>query len=196
MYIPSHRRVEGNEQADALAKLGATLPATCATARVTRAWLAAQVKDKFLASWQYAVGAANASLSSPTTYTALSWSDTRAVLRIFTNRTLSDPPKTAPPPICSCGIETVSAHHLLMTCPNLSEARSALAARLPPNIPLDADLAVRSPLTARELAVFARQTGLGLRRRLNCNTTPPPDEPSLSNSDISRSPTPQFEAFE
>jgi ribonuclease HI len=199
VYVPSHSGIHGNELADRLAKQGALADTPCPGTRITRDWLKLAVKSQFLTAWQEAAKVAPISLSPAKIYSSLTWSETRAILKIFTNRTPSDPFKLAEEPQCACGGAKISAVHLLVSCPLLAASRLLLQNCLPPNIPLDQDLAVRSPATAKALADYARKTRLGFSENIKFDVFPaalqasvhsPPHSPHLPST------PPPFEVFE
>jgi ribonuclease HI len=52
VWIPSHRGIEGNEEADILAKRGAEQNQTpCSQAYTSYAWMNRMAKDKFITKW-------------------------------------------------------------------------------------------------------------------------------------------------
>jgi len=87
------------------------------------------------------------------------WGETRAVWRVFSNRSPSDPhPNQADDP-CPCGKDTNSSHHLLRDCTLLATHRARLLASTVGDIQ-NSDF-ITNPKNFLPLRLFLRATGLG-----------------------------------
>ena len=192
MWCPSNCGIHGNERADTLAKLGASSTITCQFAVTTKIWLLIQTRAEFLAGWKNELPLSHPSFKFPTHLRGVDWADTRAIWRVFCNRSPSDslPNITADP--CVCGFNLNTSHHLLCNCPLLATECATLLSTTVGDIQSPEFLII--PENSLALRQFLRATGLGhsvhLRLEGDHTTTYRTDD---SDSD---SQEPDFGAFD
>jgi len=120
MWCPSHCNIRGNERADTLAKLGASSKTPCQFSLTTKTWLLTQAQAEFLACWKNELPLSNPSFKFPTNLHGVDWANTRAIWRVFGNRSPTDSPPNITADPCPCGLDLNSSHHLLQDCPLLA----------------------------------------------------------------------------
>ena len=190
MWTPSHCGIPGNERADELANRGAkTTDTMCTSARTTKTWLLAESRRRLYSRWKEEIPVASATLQSPKHFSDMEWTTARAVLRIFSGRTPSDPYQGVEPTECECGMDTISSRHLFTECPLLAEARQPILERLPAGVTLSPSLAIERQYT-RLFANFAKSTGLGIRANLRYGNYPPSSDTSHTHIDPDPDPDP------
>jgi ribonuclease HI len=192
LWCPAHCDIHGNERADMLAKMGASSTAPCHFALTTKTWLLTQARAEFLARWKQELPLSTPSFKFPDHLHGIDWADTRAIWRVFCNRSPSDNPPNLDANPCPCGLDFQTSHHLLRDCPLLATQRSALLAATIGDI--QSLNFLTTPRNAVPLRRFLRATGLGYSAHLRFgedhNTTYSADD---TDSD---SPEPDFGAFE
>jgi ribonuclease HI len=190
MWCPSHCDIRGNERADLLAKRGATSSTPCRFTVTTKTWLLTQARAEFLHRWKTELPLSNPSFKFPSHLHGVDWADTRAVWRVFCNRSPSDSPPNIPADPCACGQELNSSHHLLRDCPLLATQRVTLLRSTIGDIQTP-DF-ITTPQNSLPIRRFLRATGLGHTVHLRFN-----DNTIHSNDDTdSDSPEPDFGAFD
>jgi ribonuclease HI len=191
VWCPSHCGIRGNERADTLAKLGASSTTACPFALTTKTWLLTQARAEFLQRWKTELPLSRPSFKFPNHLHNIEWADTRALWRVFCNRSPSDTPPNIDAGLCPCGLAPYTSHHLLRDCPLLAVERSTLLTSTIGDI--------RSPdfLTAPENALalrrFLRATGLGHTAHLHLGGETTTYSTDNSHSD---SPEPDFGVFD
>jgi ribonuclease HI len=193
IWCPSHCGIRGNERADTLAKMGASSTIPCQFAVTTKTWLLTQARAEFLARWKDELPLANPSFKFPAHLHGVDWADTRAIWRVFCNRSPSDSPPNIPAEPCPCGLGLNSSHHLLQNCSMLATQRATLLHSTTGDIQTPDFLT--TPNNALPLRQFLRKTGLGHSSHLHFDGGDHnrPDSTDISDSD---SPEPDFGAFE
>jgi ribonuclease HI len=192
VWCPSHCGITGNERADSLAKMGTSLLIPCQYSRTTKVWLQTQARAQLLQRWKQELPLSNPSFSFPTHLQGVDWADTRALWRVFCNRSPSDPHpnKTADP--CPCGQDLHTSHHLLRDCNLLVKQRSRLQNSTTGD--LQSLTFLINPANWVGLRNFLRSTGLGHTTNISYDRQPTQvSEDETSDSD---SPEPDFGAFE
>jgi ribonuclease HI len=102
IWTPSHTNITSNELADTLAKAGAHSLTPCPSTITSEAWLRAQVRQKFLDDWQSALPDCQPSFRYPQQLTQLPFRTSRALFRIRSGRTPSDPWQREAHTDCPC----------------------------------------------------------------------------------------------
>jgi hypothetical protein len=192
VLCPSHCGIPGNERADTLAKQGAHQHTPCRYAVTTKAWLQAQARTQFLQRWKTELPLARPSFKFPDHLHGTKWADTRALYRVFTNRSPSDPHPNQTSDPCPCGQDLNSSHHHLRDCILLAPQRALLQQSTKGDIQSLEYLT--EPANAAPLRRFLRTTGLGHTKNLRYNQTP--TEINSSDPECPSSPEPDFAAFE
>jgi len=192
VWCPSHCGISGNERANTLAKMGASSTTPCRFAVITKAWLLTQVRAEFLARWKNELPLSNSSFKFPTHLHGVDWADTRAIWRVFCNRSPTDTPPNITADPCPCGLDLNSSHHPLRDCPLLATQRATLLISTTGDIQTPGFLT--TPQNALPLRHFLWKTGLGYCSRLQFdggnNLT------DITDASDSASPEPDFGAFE
>jgi ribonuclease HI len=169
VWTPSHTNITGNEHADTLAKTGAQSLIACPSIITSATWLCAQARQQFLDNWQSALPECQPSFQYPKHLRHLPFRTTRALFRIRSGRTPSDPWQREDPTDCPCGTGTISTHHYLYECTDLTTERDKLRRSTSHNFTLQQLFKDKEGLSA--LWQFARNTGLGYTKRVECRAT-------------------------
>jgi ribonuclease HI len=194
VWCPSHCGIPGNEKADALAKMAASSTVPCRFAVTTKYWLLAQARKGFLERWKRELPLSNPSFKFPSHLRGIDWADTRAMWRVFCNRSPSDPPPNITADPCPCGLSLISSHHLLQECALLARQRTELQHSTTGDIQTASFLT--TPRNVQPIRRFLRATGLGHSTHL-CFDNSSNDSPMNDADDTSSdSPEPDFGAFE
>jgi ribonuclease HI len=192
VWCPSHCGIRGNERADTLAKIGASSTIPCQFALTTKTWLLTQARAEFLARWKHELPLSNPSFKFPAHLHGVDWADTRAIWRVFCNRSPTDSPPNIPADPCLCGLDLISSHHLLQNCPLLATQRAILLRSTTGDIHTSGFLT--TPQNTRPLCQFLRKTGLGHSSNLRFDGDD--NRSDITNSSDSGSPEPDSRAFE
>ena len=194
VWCPSHCNIPGNEKADTLAKMAASATVPCRFALTTKYWLLAQARKGFLERWKKELPLSNPSFKFPCHLQHVDWTDTRAMWRVFCNRSPSDPPPNITADPCPCGLSLNSSHHLLQECVLLTKQRTELLQSTTGDIQTASFLT--APRNVKPICRFLRATGLGHSTHL-CFDNRSHDSPMNDADDTSSdSPEPEFGAFE
>jgi len=192
VWCPSHCNIPGNDRTDKLAKLGASHTTPCQHSVTTKVWLLAQARAQLLQRWKKELPLCKPSFTFSTHLHGVDWVDTRALWRVFCNRSPSDPlPKQAADP-CPCGLDLHTSHHLLRNCTLLAQHRAFMQQSTIGDIQSPSFLT--NPTNMRSIRRFLRATGLGYSANIRFDeqpTTLQTDESSDSDS-----PEPDFGVFE
>jgi len=192
VWCPSHCGIRGNERADTLAKLGASSATPCQFALTTKIWLQTQTRAEFIRQWKTDLPLANPSFKFLGHLHNINWADTRALWRVFCNRSPSDTPPNIDAGLCPCGSALYTSLHLLHDCPLLATPRTTLLSSAIGNIQsLNFLLA---PENSLPLCRFLRVTGLGHSVHLRFEG----EQTAMHNTEDtdSDSPEPDFGAFD
>jgi hypothetical protein len=162
----------GNERADTLAKIGTSLPVPCRHALTTKVWLQTQARAQLLQRWKQELPLSNPSFTFPTHLQGVDWSDTRALWRVFSNRSPSDPHPNETADPCPCGQDLHTSHHLLQDCTLLAQQRSRM--RLSTRGDLESLTFLTNPANWLGLRNFLRATGLGHTTNISHDRQPTP----------------------
>jgi len=192
MWCPSHCGIRGNERADTLAKLAASSTIPCQFAVTTKTWLLTQARSEFLAHWKNELPLANPSFKFPSHLCGVDWADTRAIWRVFCNRSPTDPPPNITVELCAYGLDLNSSLHLLRDCPLLATQRVILLHSTVGDIQTPGFLT--SPQNTQPLCQFLRKTGLGHSSHLNFDSGH--DLPKTIDPTDTASSEPDFGAFD
>jgi hypothetical protein len=196
VWCPSHCDIPGNDRADTLAKQGAAGHTPCQYATTTKTWLLSQARSQLLHRWKAELPLSTPSFKFPDHLRNTEWKETRAVWRVFSNRSPSDPHPNQTDDPCPCGNDTSSSHHLLRDCTLLATHRAELLASTIGDIQ-NSDF-ITNPKNFLPLRRFLKATGLG-HTKLLCfdQTHTTNDDTSDDNeSNHSGSPEPDFGVFE
>jgi hypothetical protein len=159
VWCPSHCGIRGNERTDTLAKLEASSTTPCQFALTTKTSLLTQARAEFILRWKTELPLSKPSFKFSDHLRNIDWADTRALWRVFCNRSPSDTPTKIDADLCPCGLAPYTSHLLLRDCPLLAIERATLLSSTAGEI--------QSPdfLTASKnslaLRPFWRATGLG-----------------------------------
>jgi ribonuclease HI len=196
VWCPSHCDIPGNDRADTLAKQGAAGHTPCQYATTTKTWLLNQARSQLLRRWKAELPLAVPSFKFPEHLQDTEWKETRAVWRVFSNRSPSDPHPNQTGDPCLCGKDTRSSHHLLRDCTLLATHRTKLLASSVGDIQ-NSDF-ITNPKNFLPLRQFLRATGLGYTTLLCFDQTHSTNDnlSATSESNRSSSPEPDFGAFE
>jgi ribonuclease HI len=192
VWCPSHCGIRGNERADTLAKLGASSTTACQFAVTTKTWLLTQARAEFIQRWKTELPLSKPSFKFPDHLRDIDWADTRALWRVFCNRSPSDNPPNIDPGPCPCGLASYTSHHLLRDCPLLAIERATLLSSTAGDIQSPDFLT--APENSLALRRFLRATGLGhsVHLRLGGYTT----TTYTTDDSGSDSPEPDFGVFD
>jgi ribonuclease HI len=169
IWTPSHTNIPGNEHADTLAKTGAQSLLACPSTITSAAWLSAQARQQFLDNWQSALPECQPSFQYPKHLRYLPFRTTRALFRIRSGRTPSDPWQREDPTDCPCGTGTISTHHYLYECTNLTTECDKLRRATSHDFTTQHLFKDKEGLSA--LRQFACNTGLGYTKQVECRAT-------------------------
>ena len=196
LWTPAHCGIPGNEQADKLAKVGSQKINVCSHARVTKTSLLARVKQQLLHDWtnQHPPDPSfpiTITTKFPKDFQQLSPATSRALFRLQSSTTPSDPFPNELPETCSCGGIKTSCH-LLLKCPQLKEAQNDL---LPPTQHLQtSNMLLNSNTVAPQSNIiydtqhttsiisYLKRTGLGFTR--NTHNKLSNEEPEIDDIDV------------
>jgi hypothetical protein len=104
VWILSHCGIEGNEEADILAKRGTEQNQTpCSQAYTSYAWMNRMAKDKFITKWRTAVDTPDISWKYPQAWQQWSYRMARAIFQVYSGRTDIDPRHEHEAIKCTCG---------------------------------------------------------------------------------------------
>ena len=181
LWTPAHCGIPGNERADTLAKLSSQKTDLCIHTRVTKSWLQAKVKQQLATDWtnqhpQEQSFPINITTKFPKELQHLSPATCRALFRLQSGTTPSDPFPNELPEQCSCGgIRT--SFHLLLECPCLKDARKDLISTIrdqqhstaritctTSNLPMSI---IFNTLYTTPIITFLKCTGLGFTRNVH-----------------------------
>jgi ribonuclease HI len=191
VWCPAHCDIPGNDCADALAKQGASGLTPCQYATTTKTWLQTQARSQLLCRWKAELPLSTPSFKFPDHLRDVEWEETRAVWRVFSNRSPSDPHPNQPDDPCPCGKDMNSSHHLLRNCTLLATQRARLLATTVGDI--QTSEFIINPNNLPPLRQFLKATGLGHTKHLCFDQAHTTDD---NESDHSDSPEPDFGAFE
>jgi hypothetical protein len=125
LWIPAHRKIEGNEHADEMAKKGAESSLNlCPRLFSSKTWLKAESARRLLQNWKNSHNIIGSSPRYPPFIESIPYNDSRALFRAFCGRTPSDPHYPYEPTPCKCGIEKCTSVHLITSCRLLDHTRS------------------------------------------------------------------------
>jgi hypothetical protein len=97
-WTPSHINIQGNEDVDIEAKRGATnTNVKCQHAVTTKTWMLAESKGQFLLAWKQKLPDSKPSLQYPPQMSSYNWTETRALARVYCNRSPTDNGPYKPP---------------------------------------------------------------------------------------------------
>jgi len=192
VWCPSHCGILGNERADTLAKQGANQHTPCQHAVTTKAWLQVQARTQFLQRWKAELPLAKPSFKFPDHLHGIDWADTRAMYRVFANRSPSDPHPNQTSDPCPCGQDLNSSHYHLRDCILLAPQRAQMQQTTTGDIQSLEFLT--EPTNSAPLRRFLRATGLGHTKHLRYDRIP--SRPNSDDSERSSSPEPDFAVFE
>ena len=172
-------------------KKGASGNTPCQYTTTTKTWLLSQARSQLLRRWKAELPLSAPSFKFPNHLRDVEWKETRAIWRVFSNRSPSDPhPNQADDP-CPCGSVTNSSHHLLRDCVLLATHRAKLLASSVGDIQTS-DF-ITNPKNFIPLCRFLRATGLGHTKNLCFDQNPTSSD---NGSDNLGSPEPDFGVFE
>jgi ribonuclease HI len=191
VWCPSHCGIHGNERADVLAKLGASSATPCQFALTTKTWLQTQARAEFIRRWKTELPLSKPSFKFPGHLHNVDWADTRALWRVFCNRSPTDTPPNIDAALCPCGSAPYTSLHLLRDCPLLAVERATLLSSAVGDIQSPDFLT--TPENTLALRRFLRATGLGHTAHLHLKGATTTYSTNDSDSD---SPEPDFGAFE
>jgi len=193
VWCPSHSNIPGNERADTLAKMAASSTTPCRFATTTKCWLLTQARKEFLERWRMELPYSCPSFKFPSHLHGIDWADTRAMWRVFCNRSPSDPPPNITADPCPCGLSLMSSHHLLQDCTLLAKQRTELLRLSTGDI--QTVRFITTPANAQPIRRFLRATGLGhsAHLRFDAHTDSPTNDADDTDSDSSE---PDFGVFE
>jgi hypothetical protein len=124
VWIPSHCGIEGNEDADILAKCGTEQNQTpCSQAYTSYAWMNRMAKDKFITKWRAAVDTPDISWKYPPGWQQWSYRMARAIFRVYSGRTDIDPRHEHEAVKCTCGEAELCTDHIIGHCRLFGKAR-------------------------------------------------------------------------
>jgi hypothetical protein len=141
----------------------------CSSTTTTAAWLSAQARQQFLDNWQSALPECQPSFQYPKHLRHLPFHTTRVLFRIRSGRTPSDPWQRKDPTDCPCGTGTISTHHYLFKCTNLTTEHDKLRRSTSHDFTLQPLFKDEKGISA--LRQFARNTGLGYTKRVDYRAT-------------------------
>jgi hypothetical protein len=105
---------QGNEDADTEAKRGATHTNVKCQHAVITTWILTESKRQFLLAWKQKL---KPSLQYPPQMSSYKWTETRALTRVYCNRSPTDSGPYKQPTQCdTCNIDATS-EHFLTKCP-------------------------------------------------------------------------------
>jgi len=192
VWCPSHCNIPGNDRADMLAKLGASGTTPCRYAITTKLWLLAQARAQLLQRWKKELPLSKPSFTFPTHLRGADWADTRALWRVFCNRSPSDPLPNQVANPCPCGQDLHTSHHLLRDCTLLAQHRSLMQLSTVGDIQSLSFLT--NPTNMPSIRRFLKATGLGHTANVSFDSQPATTQTGeASDSD---SPEPDFGVFE
>jgi len=159
VWCPFHFGRCGNERAYTLVKLGASSTTPCQFALTTKTSLQTQACAEFLRRWKTELPLSKPSFKFTDHLHNVDWADTRALWRVFCNRSPTDTPPNIDAGPYPCGSAPYASLHLLRDCPLLAVERTTLLSSAVGDIQSpDFLLAPENSLPLRR---FLRATGLG-----------------------------------
>jgi len=187
-----HCNINGNEQADTLAKWGASSAVPCRFTLTTKTWLLAQAPVELLRQWKTELPLSRHSFKFPSHLHGVDHTDTRAIWRVFCNRSPSDPTPNIPADPYPYSTDLISPHHLLRDCPLLMPHWALLRKATTGDI--QSLKFITAPENSNPLHRFLRATGLGHSTLIQFDGSH--NTPDGTNTSDSDSPQPDFGTFE
>jgi hypothetical protein len=172
--------------------MGASSTTPCQFALTTKTWLLTQARAELLARWKKELPLSSPSFKFPSHLHGVDWADTRAMWRVFSNRSPTDPPPNITADPCPCGLDLNSSHHLLRDCPLLAMQRADLVHSTTGDIQTLGF--ITAPQNALPIRQFLRRTGLGHSTHLHFDGDH--HMPDSADDTCSASSEPDFGVFE
>jgi ribonuclease HI len=171
VWVPSHCGIEGNDNADRLAKKGATSALNqCPYSYTSVAWLKRKAKEVFLSKWRTAMGDTKITWKYPDERSNWSFRLAQAIFKVYCGRTSIDPLQTFEPSQCKCQAGELSSKHIIGHCELFENARGRLRGSEVTPAVFTNEL-VLDPTWGPRLVQFMSQTRLGFSAELNWDET-------------------------